>query len=702
MKTKFLLLLLFVTSHFIFAQSTISEWQEKLRTAKHDTTIMECYSQIADLQYVSDSMIYYVQKGLKISEKHPNHIVRSKLYNSMGRAFEVKGKRDSAIFYISKAHSIAVRLKNDNQIKYTHFNLILLNRSPAQQISDLLKMLKKYKYNTSISYDKVLLFSLNGIIADNYMRLENIDKQKVYLEKSQPFMSSLRDSIFYNMRYSRLLSTRAEHCFKTSNASCIKSVSEEYKSFLKRMEQFIEGKHKHSIMQLMPIVYGNYAEILKYERKYQESITFINKAGEGLNELDDNLTFTKYRSLGENYVKLGQLEKGISYLQKAYDYYKSSEFSGTESYILQLLAEAYSKLGQHKKAYEYLDKASKIDNNYFSKQQQQLSLEVDKQFELAEKQEEITAQEIKNKLKDERIRVERQQKNIFISLLILSLALFAFALWSYLKQRHLRGVLAKQNLQLQNQTHTLEIKTQELSEANQTKDKIFAVISHDLKSPINDLKTILLLFYSKDISTSKMKELMQSLTMKIETVQGIMTNLLQWSLLELKHQPFTSKIVPITPIVERIITQLQTAAQHKQIGIETALIPVQIQANPEDVEIIVRNILYNAIKFTPNGGNIRFVINDLGSHITVSCTDTGVGISKNILREIKHELPLPKVGTSGETGSGLGLRISQELTQRNKGTIMFNSEINKGTEVILTFPKVALNTSDLSENLIAT
>lgn len=675
-----LFLIIFFCPYSALCQNTLLEWKEKLRTAQHDTVRMSCYSKIADLQYTSDSMIYYIQKGLNISKKYPNHIVNAKLFNTMGRAFEVKGKRDTALYYIQKAYAIALRLKDDQQIKYTHFNSILLHKSPAEKISELLKMLKKYKFNISQPYDKTLLFTLYGVIADSYMRLDNIDKQGLYLQKSHIYISSLRDSIFYNMRYAKLLSTKAEICFNSNDVRCIKSVSENYKPFLKSMEKFIYGKDKHSVKQLMPIIYGCYSEILMYEKKYNESIYFIGKATSNISELDDNLTFTKHLSLGQNYVKLGRFKESIFHLQKAYEYYKDTEFTSTQSLILKLLAEANSNLGYYKKSYEYLNRATKIDNLYYSKQQQQLSLEVDKQFELAKKQEEVSAKELENKLNKERIKVEEKQKQFFIILMTLSLCLLVWSVWSYIKQKNL-------SINLDNYSKTLK-------KTNEAKDKIFGILGHDLRSPINELKVILMLFYSKDITPSKAKDLLKNLTIKIETIHGMLDNLLQWSLLEFKQQPLPSQSISLSNIVEKVIPQLNTIAQQKQITIITNLHSGQILASPGDLEIVIRNIVYNAIKFTPKGGTIQLKINKLDSTIEFICKDTGIGMELNKLKREKSDFQLPKTGTAGEMGSGLGLKISQELILRNNGKIQIESEINKGTEVNIIFPKFNLELSN--------
>ncbi len=687
-----LLVLLVFVQPICFAQSSIAEWKEILRTAKHDTTRMICYLEIAGLQGHADSMFYYARKGLSISKKYPNHVANAKLFNNLGRGYEMKAHPDSAAYYYELAHNIALRLNDDKQIKYTSFNRILLYKSPVQQISELLKMLKKYNYAPSKEYDNTLLFALYGIVAQNYIYLENIANGKAYLQKSRKFMTTYRDSIFYNIRYSIVLSSEARQYYQTADTTFIKVISRKYKLFLGEIEKFVATKNDNLATQLMAVVYGNYAAILMYENKHQESIFYINQATTDIKNLPDNLKYTKYSSLGKNYVGLGQFKKGIFYLEKAYTYYKNSQFIDSESSILEAMAKAYSKLGDYKKAYQYLEKASKMDKSYYGKQQQQLSLEVEKQFELAEKQEQIAAQELENKLKEEHIKVEERQKYVFIGLLILSLSLLGWAVWSYKKQKQLSG-------QLEQKRHKLEIQAQELTEANQTKDKIFAVLGHDLRSPLNDLKVILMLFHSKDITPSKMKSMLQELTTKMNSVRDMMNNLLQWSLLELKHQPIQLKPISIKKIIEKAIGQLSSFAEKKEIVLETNLKEANVMCNAEEVEIIVRNLLSNAIKFTSKGGKISIDTFTQNDNVAIQIKDSGVGIPEELMHETSH-YPVSKTGTEGEKGVGLGLKISRELAKRNGAEIFIESKQDSGTEITLAFNNAGQVKNGIQSNQI--
>lgn len=684
MKTRlltFYLLFFFVQG---FGQPSLHDWHQKLRLAKHDTTRMVCYSELANVQGRGDSMLFYAQKGLDISRKYPSHIINASLLNAIGRSYEFRGNGDSAIYYYNLAHQVGLRLKDDKEIKYTDFNRILLYKSPAEQISELLRMLKKYNYVTSRNYDKSLLFGIYSMIADKYIELNNLNKGTTYLMKSRKYIYTYRDSVYYNVKYSSLLANDAEQQYKTQQVVRTGAMSEKYKVFLDQVEKSTLTRKDNLAQQLMAIVYGNYAVILTYEKRYKESIYYINKASSQIKELPETLLYMKYESLGKNYVGLGELRKGIAYLQKAYSFYEKSPFNNIKFTILKLLSVAFYKLGDYKISYQYLEKAVSINETYYSSKEQQLSLEVDKQFELAEKQEQIAAQELESKLKEERIKIETQQKNIFIGLLVLSLGLLTWALYSYIKQRQLRQLLEIQNQRLEEQTNILELQAQELLDTNETKDKIFAVLGHDLQSPISDLKAITMLFQSNDITPSEVQELIAPLTIKIESLQTMMNNLLQWSLLELKHQNSNRQVVELTTLIEKVIQQLQPNADKKGIEIAIQQQHVEIMANTEEIEIVLRNLLSNAIKFSPINGYISIDTVEEYHTVEVKIKDSGVGVPP----EIQHNTtmyPISKMGTAKEKGIGLGLRIVRDLTAKNSVLFSIIGDDTNGTTVSLIF-----------------
>ena len=675
------LIILFIMVFFLqisFAQktpTTITGWQQKLQTAKHDTTKMVCYLEIANLQIRADSIFYYVRKGLNISKGYPNHIINAKLYNGLAMAYDRLGKSDSAAYYYDQAYQIGLRLKDDKQIKYALFNKTLLCKSSGQRINELQQILKKYNFLQSRAYDRLLLFSIYTNIAQDYITLENLNKGKEYLQKSRKFMISFRDSVYYNVQYSVLLSSEADLFYKSNTPSITQTFSERYKPFLNEAEKIASIKKNELSLSMMSVVYGNYATILTLEKKYNKSNYYINKATVDIKVLPEIILYNKYYSLGKNYVGLGQIKKGLMYLEKSYNFFKNSQFDDKEFNILENMAMAYSKLGKVKKANEYLVKALSINKKYNNNQQQQLSLEVEKQLELSEKQKEIAFQEFQNKLKDERIKIEQQQKYMFIGLSALTIFLLAWALSSYRKQRHLRRLLEIQN-------YSLEKKTKELTDANHVKDKIFAVLGHDLQNPINELKAILMLFNSNAITPSKLKEFMIPLANKIESVEGMLNNLLYWSLLELSYQNNKRHLVDLNYIIERVLQQLKNNVEAKSINILLELKPTEAVVNEKEIEIVLRNLLSNAIKFTPINGTILIESVNTNNQASINIKDSGIGLPESF--NYNTRFPETQKGTSGEKGVGLGLKICKELVLKNAGELTLNSTLG-GTTVSLLF-----------------
>jgi signal transduction histidine kinase len=669
MKTTIITVLLCLVWHSTFAQ-TPNPWETKLQAAKTDTAKLRiCIN--AGEAYVAasskfDSANYFFQNGLSINNKMGTNKLTSLLFLRLGNLKYRLQNYDQAEVYYEQSQQIALQQNDTTTYRKATSNLISITKKRGFYPSAIKQFLAfERTINNKTHRDSVQRYILYDNLGECYNYLEDKQKYYFYIKKQLSYCQTPYDSIrIYQKKF--MWSCAYNNSLDTNSYANVKRLAEKLNLFEENLTLTVN-------------LSDYYIRQKQYDKAIETAQTAIKMAG-NKPEQEPNKIYA-YENISEAYIGKKQYAEALQYQLKMTDYHEKDVRLKYLAY--KQLVIIYVGLGNYKKAYEYSNKITAHEEKVKGDRNKQVVAEIEAEMAAMEKQAQLAKSELNAKVQQALFETEQKQKNIVFGLLALSLGLLVWAFWSFQKQKKL-GTLLKQEKQ------KLETKTQELLETNQTKDKIFAVLSHDLKSPIHDLKTILMLFYSKDISTSKMKELMQSLTMKIETVQGIMTNLLQWSLLELKHQPFSAKTVLISPVLEKVVAQLQTTAQQKQITIETILSPVQIEANPEDVEIIIRNVLYNSIKFTPNGGTIRLRVEEQENQIVVICTDTGIGITKNILDEITHHLPTPKVGTAGETGSGLGLRISTELAQRNKGSIRIESEINKGTEVKIGFPKFSM------------
>ena len=239
-------------------------------------------------------------------------------------------------------------------------------------------------------------------------------------------------------------------------------------------------------------------------------------------------------------------------------------------------------------------------------------------------------------------------------------------------------------------------KAQALARLNADKDKFFSIISHDLRSPFNIVlgNAKFLLKTAESASPQEVKEIAQSIHEGARSVYNLLENLLTWSRLQreggLMYHPETIELIDLMQTVQ---TVLSPVAAQKEIKLISAVEPgLWVYADRNMLETVTRNLVSNALKFTPRGGQITLSAHVgsayyLPGMVTIAVQDTGVGMTEAVLSNLfRIDTQHSTVGTENEPGTGLGLIICQEMVQRNGGKIWATSEVDKGTMMQFTVP----------------
>ena len=229
-----------------------------------------------------------------------------------------------------------------------------------------------------------------------------------------------------------------------------------------------------------------------------------------------------------------------------------------------------------------------------------------------------------------------------------------------------------------------------LKELIATKDKFFNIIAHDLKNPFTSLLGASELLYDNitQMSGENVKKLALILNDSAKGGYSILQNLLDWSRSQTGQLKFNPENVNLKTIIDENIDNLQLQVNNKEINLKSDQIDdLFITADKNMVNTVLRNLLSNAIKYTSNNGNIRVMVAQDKGKITLTVKDTGIGISKHkvdSLFQLENSLSLP--GTAKEQGTGLGLKLCKEFTEKMGGKIWVESEVGKGSEFKFTIP----------------
>lgn len=226
-----------------------------------------------------------------------------------------------------------------------------------------------------------------------------------------------------------------------------------------------------------------------------------------------------------------------------------------------------------------------------------------------------------------------------------------------------------------------------LQQLNEEKNKLLSIVSHDFNSPLSNIQTYLDILERTDLNPESRKELEKELRQVTNDTQHFLNNLLLWTKKQMEGFDFSIAAIDIDKCLHGTVEICRNLAVNKGISFEYEIHKdTFIKTNSDIYQLIVRNLLNNAIKFTPSGGNITISSVLDKQFLTLKVKDNGKGIPQNKQNQIFTSTVKSTFGTNNEKGTGLGLRMCKEFTEALNGKIWFESEDGKGTTFFLQMP----------------
>lgn len=275
--------------------------------------------------------------------------------------------------------------------------------------------------------------------------------------------------------------------------------------------------------------------------------------------------------------------------------------------------------------------------------------------------------------------------------LLLSLLIFSF-----LKTKTHKEELEKQKDKLaqeQIRTEAILEQTHHLEEVNQVKDKLFSIVSHDLKDSISSIKAFLDLLKEDSISKDEFYELIPELSENANNASSLLFNLLNWSKSQMQNLEPKPELFNIQEVFHTKIALVEQKVEDKRIVLIDESQRDFVYADRSMIEIVIQNLITNAVKFSRTGDVITISNINVNGKALICVEDTGVGIAKeNIDKLFAAHKNFTTAGTKNEKGTGLGLTIAKDLVELNNGRIWVESTQNVGSKFFVELPKAAPTT----------
>ncbi len=345
------------------------------------------------------------------------------------------------------------------------------------------------------------------------------------------------------------------------------------------------------------------------------------------------------------------------------------------------LSKLAERKGDYKSALNFHKNFKQMEDSLFSQEMVEKIFQDQLRFQTETKDFEIAALSKVKTEQDSEIRRQEFLSNI----LAVVVALTAILLFTVYRSGQRRKRINKMLIE-----HQEEIKKRsiELEQLNQVKDKFFSIISHDLRSPVNALSGILELLSSKQITQEDFSTLTKEMRIQFNHTRTLINNLLDWALLQmdkLKIQPEKIELAKVIQENFTLVRSLHLKEMNLVNKVQTGLFG---WGDLNMINLVFRNLILNAIKFSDTGGSIEISAVPDGAFYKIAIKDYGVGISPEVQKILFDKTTgYSTRGTANEKGTGLGLILCKEFIEKNGGQIWLESEEGKGSTFYFTIKK---------------
>jgi len=244
--------------------------------------------------------------------------------------------------------------------------------------------------------------------------------------------------------------------------------------------------------------------------------------------------------------------------------------------------------------------------------------------------------------------------------------------------------LQSMSTELERQKKKLESTNRDLVEAINARNRLFAIIGHDVRAPIGyNLQALEMIIDNPDLVEKERNELLKMMASSSEVTYNLLDNLLVWGRSQTGKLRATPVRVKLKDLIDESLELINIGLKEKHLKVEVYVSEAHyVEADRDQLYIVIRNLVSNAMKFTPEKGSIYISSKKVDGEVVISIRDTGIGIPDAIVNKLlDSESHVSTNGTRGEKGSGLGLKICQEIVQTNNGWMRIESSSGDGTTI---------------------
>ena len=682
-----------------------------------DTAEINKLTRLASTKFVSnpDSALAYGLQSIALSQKQNYKQGLAEGLLQIAKVYYFKGRSAEAVTAFNKAIALFNDLHDQKKLSecYIHYGRMY-------------NLLAKYK-DALYCFDKTLAIDKHiadeKALADCYKNIGIVYFSEGQLSKALDYYYN---GLFIAVKNNYQLLTAELY----NNIGVILQSMEVYPNALDYYHKSLKIFEGTGNLHAVGTIDENIGEVLLAQSKFDPAIDYLNRANKVAKKQNDKDGLSSvYTDLGLCYANKQQFQKAVRYLDTSLSIAVKYKIVYNQAYAMIGFATVYNMQKQYQNAYAYAIKGQHLGlvlgnlsirataamqlnktyaglgrvadayrslNDYIDlknglKNDESIQKLTSYNYELSfSVKQRLSAQQQHEKevIYEQNLRNGRLRQWMFVIIIIAAVIIACIYYFDRKKQRRVNRLLKINNTVVLEQRNNLDQQTHKLNDLNTLKDRLIAILAHDLRAPLSTLRGLFDLLQDDSISHEQLLEMIPPVIKKLDYTSDFLDTLLFWINSQMENFDKAVKPFSLAELMEKEIHNLNEQASAKKISlfanIENEIIAY---ADPDSVRIVVRNLVSNAIKFCEEDDIIELSAKEKDDNILIRVKDTGVGMTAEQSEKIFKGKMQSKIGTHNESGTGMGLLFCKDLIEKCNGTIWVKSKQGAGSEFSFTIPK---------------
>jgi len=664
----------FAVSYFFISVLTCAFGQENhiLDSLKQNLALQEesvdqhrLLMQLATVmsQYSLDSVNSYAHRAREVAIKANLPVQQAQSNGLIGYVHLYGGALDSAGVWYEKARVLFAEERDTLGLVQAMMNLGSVDYYKGnypQGIERLLEALRLTEDDSSQLSNRAAILNNLGTYYDAW---EEDSAALVYYRKALPLKREIGQSW-------SIAST-------LTNIGRIYTVQAAYDSAEVYLEEALDLRTRLKDEAGLASTYNALTELYIRQEKYDEAEVYQREAWKRDQQIGDKANLVAdLQDWAVIRKGQGQVAEAETYALRALDLANELGIAHDRVNSLKILAEIAEAQQDWRQAVGYWNAHRALSDSLFDREYKEEIARLTQLYESEKKDKDILRLTQETEIQELTLN-RRSQQILFLALfsgLLLALAVLVYK--QYRQKRLNEQVLGEKNAQLR--------------ELNQTKDSLFSIVAHDLRNPLSAFRSLSNSLEEQvfDLSREEIHQFLKRMQASSHQLFDLLQNLLQWAMSQTGRLTFEPRILRLSSVINTVLQPLETEIQVRHLQVATHFDPTLILwADRSMLEIILRNLVSNAIKFSPQEGEIQFLAGEDETGTWVEVHDQGIGLTAEEASQLFEEgVDMRTIGTHSAKGTGLGLQLSKDLIARHGGEISAKPGEENGAIFRLYFP----------------